>query len=140
MASSTHLVMLASGTVSISVLPSLPCQYLTEPTTPWLSNCGFYGFNKDRFTRVQTINLARMDAIQSKKTFDDADKPYLLCVSTAGLVATEGKRIDDFSAIELRIWWVSNRFMSSDNRPGENGHHLTKNNIWCCGRALPSRY
>jgi hypothetical protein len=34
MASSTHLVMLVSGTFSISVLPSLPWQYLTEPTTP----------------------------------------------------------------------------------------------------------
>jgi hypothetical protein len=92
------------------------------------------------FTRPQTINLARMDAIQSKKTFDDADKPYLLCISTAELAATERKRIDDFLVIELRIWWVSKRFMSSNNQPDKNGPHLTKNNIWCCGRALPSRY
>jgi hypothetical protein len=140
MASSTHLVVLASGTFSISVLPSLPCQYLTEPTTPWLSSCGFYGFNKDRFTRAQTINLARMDAIQSKITFDDMGKRFLLCISTADLAATERKRIGDFLAIELPIWWVSNRFMSSNNQPGENGHHSTKNNIWCCGRAFPSRY
>jgi hypothetical protein len=55
----------------------------------WLSSCGFYGFNTDRFIRAQTINLARMDAIQSKITFDDVGKRSLLCISTAELAATE---------------------------------------------------
>jgi hypothetical protein len=57
----------------------------------------------------------------------------LLCISPAELAATERKRIND--SIELRIWWVSNRFTSSNNQPGKNGHHSTKNNIWCCGRV-----
>jgi hypothetical protein len=70
-----------------------------------------------------------MDANQSKITFDDVGRRYLICISTAELAATERKRIDDFLAIELRIWGVSNRFMSSNNQPGENGHHSTKNNI-----------
>jgi hypothetical protein len=102
---------LASGSFSISVLSSLPCQYLTEPTTPWLSSCGFYGFNKDRFTRAQTINLARMDAIQSKITFDDVSKQsFSLCISTAELATTERNILDDFLAIELPIRWISKSF------------------------------
>jgi hypothetical protein len=81
-----------------------------------------------------------MDAIQSKKTFGDMGKRYLFRIIFAELAATERKRLDDFLAIELRIWLISNRFTSSNNQPGKNGHHSTKNNIWCCGRAFPSRY
>jgi hypothetical protein len=81
-----------------------------------------------------------MDAIQSKKAFDDMGKRSLFRIMFVELAATKRKRLDDFLAIELRIWLISNRFTSSNNQPGKNGHHSTKNNIWCCGRAFPYRY
>jgi hypothetical protein len=70
--------------------------------------------------RAPTINLARMDAIQSKKIMFWIWAKVVLCISTESWRHREEERIDDFWLIELRIWWVSNRFMSSNNQPGKN--------------------
>jgi hypothetical protein len=64
----------------------------------------------------------------------------LLCVIPFDLAATDRKGIDGSSAIELWIWWVSNRFPTSNkppaNRHAKNGHHSIKSDIWCCGQRI----
>jgi hypothetical protein len=58
--------------------------------------------------RVQpTINLARMDTVQSKMTFSVVDKRPLLCVILGNPFATKRKRLNDSLAVKLPIWWVS---------------------------------
>jgi hypothetical protein len=89
--------------------------------------------------RAPTINLARMDTTRPKIAFGIVDERFLHCISPAELVATERKEINDFLAIELRIWLVLKQLTISNHQPGSRmAASQWKNNIWCRGQALPS--
>jgi hypothetical protein len=110
-----------------------------ESTASWLSNCGFGGFQIN--LRAPTINLARMDPTCPKITFGVVGERLILCIRSADLAATDGKGIYDSLAIELRIWFVSKQFTSSNNQPGSiMAASQSKNNIWCGRRTSPSLY
>jgi hypothetical protein len=79
----------------------------------------------------------RMDTTRSKMTFGVVDDGSF-SVSSHSILLQQG--LDGSSAIELWIWWVSNRFPTSNkppaNRHAKNGHHSIKNDIWCCGQRI----
>jgi hypothetical protein len=54
-----------------------------------------------------TIDLVRMDTIQSKTTFRLLDKRPLLCVILGNSFATKRKRPNDLLAVESPACWVS---------------------------------
>jgi hypothetical protein len=57
-----------------------------------------------------------MGGIRPKKTLGGENSKSLLCIVPAELGATSNNGIEDSLAIELRIWWASERVSPSSNQ------------------------
>jgi hypothetical protein len=80
---------------------SLPHLMQRESVTPWLWNWRVWWVSESICSHLQpTINLARMDTIQSTTTFGVVDKRPLLCVVLGNPFATKRKRRKDSLAVE----------------------------------------